>query len=195
MPYAPAARKEQCEPPKFANRVRFPSVARLKFDRLTIRCYNKSMKKHTRPEQEIRNAVKNSRSKRQALIALGVAAQGGNYRVIDGWVKRYNIDTSHWLGQRWQSESFGPRLTLDDILVEGRHTNSSSLRLRLLKEKVFEAICVGCGLDKWLGDPIPLELDHVNGVHDDNRIENLRLLCPNCHALTPTYRGKNKKPA
>lgn len=53
--------------------------------------------------------------------------------------------------------------------------------------------CESCNLEEWLGNKIPLELDHINGVNNDNRIENLRILCPNCHALTPTYRGKNIK--
>jgi Zn finger protein HypA/HybF involved in hydrogenase expression len=71
--------------------------------------------------------------------------------------------------------------------------SSSSLRIRLIKEKYFEHKCYCCNNTLWLDKPIPLELEHVNGDKFDNRIENLTLLCPNCHALTPTYRGKNKK--
>lgn len=65
------------------------------------------------------------------------------------------------------------------------------LKRRLLEEGVKTARCEGCGGDEWRGAPIPLELDHINGDRRDHRLENLRLLCPNCHAQTPTYRGRN----
>lgn len=62
---------------------------------------------------------------------------------------------------------------------------------RLIEAGLMTRTCSCCRLSKWLGEQIPLELDHINGVHDDNRLGNLRLLCPNCHSLTPTYRGRN----
>ncbi len=68
---------------------------------------------------------------------------------------------------------------------------SANLRKRLIAEGLKEARCEICKLDEWLGRPIPLQLDHINGDRTDNRLENLRLLCPNCHAQTDTYCGKN----
>ena len=65
------------------------------------------------------------------------------------------------------------------------------LKERLLKEGVKECKCECCGNTKWMGEPIALELHHVNGVKDDLRIENLQILCPNCHAFTDNYRGRN----
>ena len=62
---------------------------------------------------------------------------------------------------------------------------------RLLNANLKERICEHCENTLWLGNPIPLELHHINGVSSDNRLENLQLLCPNCHALTDNYRGKN----
>ena len=68
------------------------------------------------------------------------------------------------------------------------------MKKRLLREGVFQRKCYGCDLTEWMGRPIPIELEHKNGDSTDNRLENLTLLCPNCHALTETYRAKNVKP-
>ena len=73
----------------------------------------------------------------------------------------------------------------------GSLKKTSYLKARLIREGVKDARCESCNGTQWEGEPIPLELDHVNGKRDDNRLENLRLICPNCHAQTPTYRGRN----
>ena len=75
--------------------------------------------------------------------------------------------------------------------VLGRLVKSYRLKRRLIEQGLKETRCELCGLDTWNGQPIPLELDHINGKRDDNRLDNLRVLCPNCHAQTPTYRGRN----
>ncbi len=79
-------------------------------------------------------------------------------------------------------------------ILDGLHPQyqSNKLRIRLIKEEVLPAKCNNCKLDSWLGEPIPLELDHIDGDNSNHKLENLNLLCPNCHTLTPTYRGKNK---
>ena len=85
---------------------------------------------------------------------------------------------------------------LDDILA-GKYPKyqSNKLRNRLIVEGYKEAKCESCGNDQWMGQQISLEVDHINGISNDHRLENLRILCPNCHAQTDTYRGKNIKPA
>ena len=81
---------------------------------------------------------------------------------------------------------------LEEILVEhSSYISTYHLKERLLKEGVKECKCECCGNTKWMGEPIALELHHVNGVKDDLRIENLQILCPNCHAFTDNYRGRN----
>jgi hypothetical protein len=120
---------------------------------------------------------------------LGIAAQGGNYRVIKKAIEKYDIDCSHFTGQAWsKGQNIGPKRPIKDYLIDGSTIKSYSLKKRLLREKMLEPVCQMCFNDEWLNGPIPLELDHINGKSDDNRFENLRLLCPNCHALTPTYR-------
>jgi hypothetical protein len=90
-----------------------------------------------------------------------------------------------------------PRRPVTDYLVENcpHKITSNALRQRLIAAKIFEHRCSNCGLTDWLGGPIPLELEPRNGKRDDNRLCNLCLLCPNCHALTSTYRGRNQKRA
>lgn len=76
-------------------------------------------------------------------------------------------------------------------LAKSPTVGSHRLKLRLLEDGVKEYKCECCGLTEWMGEPIALELHHVNGVKDDLRMENLQILCPNCHAFTDNYRGRN----
>lgn len=82
---------------------------------------------------------------------------------------------------------------IEEFLNNKRPIQSSKLKKRLIKEKIKEARCEECGLTEWQGVPIPLELHHKDGNHFNNSIDNLRILCPNCHSLTDTFRGRNKK--
>jgi hypothetical protein len=84
-------------------------------------------------------------------------------------------------------------LALNEVLVNNKKIQSHHLKLRLISLGIKEHKCECCGITKWNGQLTPIELDHINGNSSDNRIENLRILCPNCHAQTPTYRAKNKK--
>ncbi len=151
--------------------------------------------KYKYDEDDLKNAVKKSKSIAGVCRILNIRPVGGNYKTIKQKIKKYNIDISHFTGQGWNvGLKFKPmkKRPLSEILVENStYTNSNVLRKRLFNEGVKEKRCEICMLSEWLGLPIPLELDHINGVNTDHRIENLRILCPNCHAQTPTYRGKN----
>lgn len=85
------------------------------------------------------------------------------------------------------------KFLLSDIL-NGKypHYHSNKLRIRLIESGIKNNKCESCGLSEWLGMKMRLELDHIDGNRYNHRLENLRILCPNCHSLTETYRGKNK---
>ena len=141
---------------------------------------------------QLREAVKNSTSLRQVLEALGVAPYGGNYEVLRRAIRHFGLETSHFTGQCWnKGKVVGPKQPLQKFLNNEIRIASFKLKNRLLSEGILNHQCSSCGRTEWLDQPIPLELDHINGKNSDNRLINLRLLCPNCHALTPTYRGKN----
>jgi hypothetical protein len=137
-------------------------------------------------------AVSSSRSIRQVLNKLNIKPSGGNYKTIHKLFVENNIDTSHFTGKGYNKGNHSPRKDIEDYLSNKRQISSYKLKNRLLKENYFKRICSSCNLEKWLDNPIPLELDHINGNSFDNSLSNLRLLCPNCHALTSNYRGKNK---
>ena len=100
-----------------------------------------------------------------------------------------NLDFNHF-----KISGYNPA-PIEELLTNERKISYSShgLKKRLISEGLKEHKCECCGITEWNKKPAPIELDHINGNHHDNRLENLRILCPNCHAQTDTYRGKNKK--
>ena len=143
---------------------------------------------------QLREAVSKSRSMRQTLIHLGLAPAGANYATAKREISKLGIDISHFTGQSWRRGNktpMWPARPLDELLVVDSPAKTSSIRKRLLREAKKEHRCEGCGLSEWLGSPIPLELHHENGISNDHRLENLRLLCPNCHSRTDSYRARN----
>jgi len=150
------------------------------------------LKKYTLTE--LTSAVETSVSIRQCLMKLGLAGYGGNYACFHKAVKHFDIDTSHFTGMNMSGRKFPERRkNINDYLTKGSTTQSFKLKRYLLQSSTLEAKCVSCDLTDWMGEPIPLELDHIDGDNTNNELSNLRLLCPNCHARTPTYRGKNKR--
>ena len=152
------------------------------------------MKPRKYTEEQLKEAVKGSFSLAQTLKTLGLIPCGGNYLVLKKAIARFDLDISHFTGQLWnKGKRIGAKQPTENYLNNNVLISSFKLKKRLLAEKIFPFKCSNCKKTEWLNQPIPLELDHINGNSLDNRLENLRLLCPNCHALTPTYRGKNIK--
>jgi Zn finger protein HypA/HybF involved in hydrogenase expression len=148
--------------------------------------------KYTLPE--LIAAVESSVSIRECLIKLGVAPYGGNYGVFHNAIKHFNIDISHFTGMNLKGRTLPQRRKpINEYLQKNSNIKSFKLKNYLIESNIFEKKCVSCKLTEWLNEPIPLELDHIDGDNSNNELSNLRLLCPNCHAKTSTYRGKNKK--
>lgn len=157
------------------------------------------MRKRSWTTEDLIEAVKASKSIRQVLEKLKLVQAGGNYDQVKKYIKVHNLNTGHFIGRAWNKGLIGrylPHISTQEILKKGSSFQSFKLKQRLFIEKIKQPKCEECGWAKKSEDGrIPVELDHINGDKFDNRLENLRILCPNCHSLKLTHRGKNKKNA
>ena len=148
-------------------------------------------------DDELVGAVAEARSYRGVLIALRLVPAGGNYDQIKRRIKELKLSTVHFTGMGWNvGGQFRPKVAipLEVLLIEDGNVQSYKLKRKLFSSGLKSPICELCGWAEVSKDGrVPVELDHINGNHRDNRLENLRILCPNCHSLQPTHRGKNKR--
>lgn len=155
------------------------------------------MRKRSWEKDKLFKAVSESKSYRQVLHFLGLKEAGGNYSQIKKYIKEYGLDIKHFKGKAWNKGLRGIgkfRIPLEKILVDDSDYQSYKLKKRLFVSNLRPQYCEECGWAKKTKDGyLPLELDHINGNHRDNRLENLRVLCPNCHSLKPSHRGRNRK--
>ncbi len=143
------------------------------------------------------DAVRRNRSIAAVLRALGLRAAGSNYKMVHRRVRDLALDTSHWTGKahlRGRTHEWAKRADLAIVLRRDSEYRgaTSALKKRLLLEGLLSPYCSTCTLQTWMEQPLVLHLDHINGDPTDNRLQNLRLLCPNCHSQTLTYCGRNR---
>lgn len=144
-------------------------------------------------KEEFEKAVLENCTKKATLESLGYRAAGGNYDKFDKCVRLWNVDISHFKTHK----DFTPKnkiIPLEECLVEHSTYSRKDMKRRLYTCELKERRCELCGQDEnWNGRKMSLILDHINGVWNDNRIENLRIVCPNCNATLDTHAGKNHK--
>lgn len=138
--------------------------------------------------------VKDSISFAEVINRLGLVCSGSSYKTVKGHISFYNIDISHFLGKghlKGKKHQWSREMPLSQLLTKNSKHSRGNIKRRLIKEGIFKYECSICGLSEWRNEPLSLHIDHINGISDDNRLENLRLLCPNCHSQTDNFAGRN----
>lgn len=152
-----------------------------------------ALRKYTK--EWLEELCKTSRSYAEVLSKAGRKQAGGNQSYLKSVIDKYGIDVSHFTGQGWSKgtrHNGSRKYTIDEAFVENSNVRRNVIRSYVIDLNLIPYICSECGnTGSWRGQPMALELDHINGINNDHRLTNLRWLCPNCHAITETYAGKN----
>lgn len=143
-------------------------------------------------KEEFANLIKRCFSFKEALAFFGMENKGQNFRTLRKRILEDNIDYSHFK----KPKDYLVRIPtpIEKLLVENSDFNRTHLKEKLFKAGLIRNECYICKQPPiWQGKPLTLQLDHINGISNDNRIENLRILCPHCHSQTETYAGRSKR--
>lgn len=150
-------------------------------------------------ENNFRVLVAQSKTITEILSFFGLKNKGNNAKTLDARIKLLGIDISH-IPRGYSAGGIAARkaylrnLPNDRLFVVNSRVQRGAIKRRIASDNLIKQECCSCGLgDQWNGKPLVLVLDHINGVSDDNRLLNLRFLCPNCHSQTDTFAGRNTK--
>lgn len=143
------------------------------------------------PKNELELVVATHKSYKEILATFGLENKGNNFKTLKQRMNEDCVEYSHLQKKGDNLRVFNTAKPLKEIMVINSNFSRGHLKKRLLKEGLLLNKCYECGLsDYWNNKPICLQLDHINGVSNDNRLENLRMLCPNCHSQTTTFAGR-----
>ena len=144
-------------------------------------------------KEELEHLVKTSQSRSEILFRLQVIKSGGTCTTLNRRIQELGLDGSHLGRDRAKKAREVNTYSLSDILVANSNYNTNDLKKRLIREGVLKNKCSICGNEGlWLNQSLTLQLDHINGVRNDHRLENLRIICPNCHIQTRTWGQKTR---
>lgn len=144
------------------------------------------------PIDELRKVISESRSISQVFGRIGLCRSSDQYRPFRKAMLDLGISIEHFKGSYGPDGQFSAALTNDDIFIEHSPVAAATVKRALRRDKLIPYHCALCPNDgTWQGNPLSLQLDHENGINTDQRLKNLRWLCPNCHSQTPTYAGKS----
>ena len=150
-----------------------------------------ALKKYTK--EWLEELCADSYSYAEVLRKAGRAQAGGSQNTLKKKIEEFDIDISHFTGQRWQhSPVFQEKYTPENLFVKNSSVSNQTIRKYLVKYDLIPYVCSECGCDgNWRGYVLALQLHHKDGDHSNNELNNLTFLCPNCHAITENYGGKN----
>ena len=141
-------------------------------------------------KEELEQIVQESTSYREVILKLGYSTpNGNNNKTLKDRLQLYGISTEHFLSNRKKSIV----RTKENVFCQDSTATQATLRRWFILEECVPYRCAQCGISEWQGKKLVLQLDHINGNNRDNRLKNLRWLCPNCHSQTNTFCGKQIK--